>query len=160
MSIPLLTKHGLLPVGVHDAHFSEIEARFAPKENMHRCQLWTGLSRFLNMLSGNGGMECVDAIYIDGSFISDKQKPSDIDIVFEVDPDADVASCAELFRLASDQEAVKSAYGVHPFSQLRGDSSRNLVAYFQRLKERDAMNRDVKLLPKCAQKGIIRTVYD
>ena len=47
--IPSLSKHGVLPTGIHAATMAEIETRFATDD--HRRKLWDGLTRYLATLT-------------------------------------------------------------------------------------------------------------
>ena len=67
----------VLPPGIHKASLSEIEARFA--FNSHRLELFKGLELALFELKKSGCRE----VYIDGSFITDKDFPSDYDGCWE-----------------------------------------------------------------------------
>lgn len=80
MPIPDLTDKGLLPTGLFDCELSEIEARYV--YNDRRRAIWTAFSSFLPSLLK---IPEVDIVYVDGSFTTDKDNPSDIDIIIEVD---------------------------------------------------------------------------
>jgi len=96
-------------------------------------------------------------VYIDGSYTTDKPNPSDIDIVFEVDDKAPAETLSPLLVEISNKEKVMSQYGVHPFAQIPIlKNHNNMPAFFQHLKEQDALSRGIKVLPKTAQKGIVR----
>lgn len=72
--IPPFTLKGELPPGVHIADLSEIEERFGLKTERRR-KLMAGLKEALKLLKlGN-----VSKVYIDGSFVSHKDEPDDVD---------------------------------------------------------------------------------
>lgn len=75
--IPDITEEGLLPVGIHPTNWAEIENRYGT--NFHRKRLLSGLNSALINLKKAGCKK----IYIDGSFITDKEIPSDIDCCYE-----------------------------------------------------------------------------
>lgn len=74
MSIPAFKKNGELPVGEHQASLSEIENRFG-KSTEKRKNLMKKLKSAAKNLKSAG----VKRIWIDGSFVTDKPEPSDID---------------------------------------------------------------------------------
>jgi len=156
MPIPQLNQYGLLPVGIHLASMDDVYARFCTSS--HRWRLWQGLHQYINKLESCGALDCVSHIYIDGSYISDKRLPADIDVCFYIPQSADAASCVKLFEAVADQAGIKAKYGVHPFIQIEGLAGMDV--FFQRLREKDAMHRSLKLLPKTAQKGIVRCYYE
>lgn len=63
----------VLEPGIHDLTLKEVEKRFC--FNPHRRQLFKGLKKAVKNLWSAG----VEEIYIDGSFIGDKEFPGDID---------------------------------------------------------------------------------
>jgi hypothetical protein len=81
--IPPFTPEGLLPPGVHRATWDEVVARFGI--NGHRQRLLRGMKIALDELKLAG---CTRA-YVDGSFVTAKEKPRDYDLCYEtrgVDP--------------------------------------------------------------------------
>jgi hypothetical protein len=77
--IPPFDKRGNLPPGIHRATWKEINRRFGG--NLHREALLSGLYSALENLQ-NAGCETV---YIDGSFVTTKEKPSDFDGCWDID---------------------------------------------------------------------------
>lgn len=81
--IPPLTAEGLLPPGIHHASWAELELRFG--YNSTRRRLLDGLRRAAKSLALAG----CKTIYVDGSFVTDKEEPGDYDGCWEeegVDP--------------------------------------------------------------------------
>ena len=80
MPIPSLSIHGLLPAGVYDCTVQEIEDTFGWNE--HRKHL---LDRFKDCLENKIRSRFPEEpVYFDGSFVTDKEDPGDIDIVLEM----------------------------------------------------------------------------
>jgi hypothetical protein len=79
-------QHPVLPQGIHDADLVTIEAdlvnAFAP--NAQRRVVFDGWVAFRNLLRTIVG---VKAEYIDGSFVTEKPAPKDIDVSFWIDAD-------------------------------------------------------------------------
>lgn len=83
--VPDFTTGGLLPPGVHWATWEEIVSRFG--SNPRREELLAGLHLALENLRVAG----CRTVYIDGSFVTDKDVPGDYDACWDeegVDPDA------------------------------------------------------------------------
>jgi hypothetical protein len=74
MPIPNLTASGELPPGVHSATLKEVEVFFGSSNDRRRL-LMKGLKEALALLRAGD----VTRLFIDGSFISDKDEPNDID---------------------------------------------------------------------------------
>lgn len=150
MSIPALDDHGLLPAGVHDCSVEEMQASFGWNE--HRRALIGGLSRFLS----NEIFGVFDyPVYADGSFVTDKKCPDDIDIVLELRQASDAESWRGLTFLQEHQGRIRGQYGVDFWVNFRGTSRgiRDFVAFFQYVGHKTAK---FKGLESGHPKGILR----
>lgn len=78
--IPTLKKSGLLSTGAHTATWEELIEKFGT--NPHRLRLLEGLKKGLNLLRRYGCKE----VYIDGSFVTAKTLPNDIDVCYDNTP--------------------------------------------------------------------------
>ena len=76
--IPEFTESGLLPPGIHWAVWPEIVKRYGV--NAYRRQLLNGLERALKALKQAG---CKTA-YLNGSFATAREFPSDYDVCYEM----------------------------------------------------------------------------
>jgi hypothetical protein len=81
--IPEFTDDGLPPEGVHQATLEEVKKRFG--EGLRRKQLLRNLDTVLTQMRNCG----VDRVYLGGSFVTDKPRPSDIDGCFDLTPKVD-----------------------------------------------------------------------
>jgi len=82
--IPSFDERGNLPLGIHQAAWDEIVERYAITE--HRAAL---LERFGEAVASLSAAGCT-RVYLDGSFVTDKEAPGDFDACWEasgVDPD-------------------------------------------------------------------------
>ena len=70
--IPQFDADGLLPPGIHRTHWDEVVGRFGTSPWRH--QLLAGLRMALDSLSRAG----CQTVYIDGSFVTDKEVPNDL----------------------------------------------------------------------------------
>lgn len=77
-ALPLLDGHGHLPEGIHDTSLAEIQQRFVT--NPVRAELWRRLQDFLQWVIST---EQFSHAYIDGGFTTDKESPTDIDVILQ-----------------------------------------------------------------------------
>lgn len=77
--IPPLTVYGLLPPGEHSCSLEEARERFAT--TAPRRSLWTAL---LDCLEGFRRLNIEAPIIVDGSFVTDKLHPDDIELSWDV----------------------------------------------------------------------------
>src|SRR5262249_26758489 len=81
MSIPPLDPQtGYLPGGDHPAKWSEFEERFTG--NIRRRELLQDLHRVVKKLRDFGATR----IWIDGTFVTSKERPGDVDVLYELPP--------------------------------------------------------------------------
>jgi hypothetical protein len=79
MSIPELDDHGVLPPGVHDCSLDELRDRFGRFEGSgRRPELCDKLAAFCEEARGT---PLVVELIIDGSFVTSKAEPNDIDLI-------------------------------------------------------------------------------
>ena len=81
--IPNLNEFGVIPPGIHECTFDEIVERFT--NNEHRRALFVGFliyaEKYIDVFFQQG---LVTAVLFGGSFITDKEKPKDIDVLLEL----------------------------------------------------------------------------
>ncbi|MBI2926746.1 MAG: hypothetical protein HYY24_13700 [Verrucomicrobia bacterium] len=84
MPIPPLDQDGFLPIGVHECTLGEIKGRFGVfRGSDRRPQLFARLQAFLSEAKACG---LVVSVVVDGSFVSAKPEPNDIDLIVAVVP--------------------------------------------------------------------------
>lgn len=93
VAVPPLTREGLLPPGVHRAHLEEIVRAFCSSTDRRRA-----LEAPLRELVAAARAARAVALYLNGSFVSDKAAPGDIDAVMVLPETFDVTS-AEALRI-------------------------------------------------------------
>jgi hypothetical protein len=92
--IPPLNEHGYLPPGVHPATLEEVIARFGVG-NEERQACGQSLRWLLPMCRAAG----IARVVLNGSFITDREEPGDIDCVLIPGPDFDAdREAARLLR--------------------------------------------------------------
>ena len=80
MAIPAWTAAGYLPAGEHLCTLDEVQQSFATNE--HREALLERLHAFLDWLVATESLSM--PVYVDGSFTTNKPKPSDVDVVMDL----------------------------------------------------------------------------
>jgi hypothetical protein len=126
--IPDFNYRGELPPGIYIATLKEIEDKFV--FNRSRKELFEGLKLALKNLSKAG----VPKVYIDGSFVTKKPIPNDIDGCWDIDEDVDPSKLDPVFLDFSDRrKAMKEKYGVDFFiaNTIELGSGKPFVAFFQ-----------------------------
>jgi hypothetical protein len=87
MPIPDLNADGLLPVGLHDCSLEEIQVRFgAFQDTDRRPKLHERLRELVAALHRCGLFE---ALLVDGSFVTSKATPNDVDLIAVLRPGHD-----------------------------------------------------------------------
>jgi hypothetical protein len=131
--IPELDKLGLLPPGVWTCTLAEVSSRFATTP--HRRRLWEGMQRFI---SGHlPAVPGVAGLYIDGSFTTDKARPSDIDIVADLSCIEQPDALLQALRARLQHSQLKRTYGVD-FWIKHPELPNDLAAFFQQIGDRKA----------------------
>src|SRR5688500_5465511 len=111
--IPQFTDEGLLPPGVHETDLEELKGKMGWSRN--RRELLEGLEEALELMASWG----VVRVYLDGSFVTDKDRPKDVDGCYDL---AEDVSAEDLGRLApifppspSNRAEAKRRFGVDFF---------------------------------------------
>lgn len=147
-SIPQFNQHGLLPPGRFECSLADIKMRFV--NNDHRQRIWSGLESFLNLLKA-AGMPSECPLFFDGSFITSKNIPSDIDVVFDATCIAERSTQFRIHRFffneyrISKETLLVDACPVLP-------NTEDFRLYFQQVKLDTCVH---ERLPPGTQKGIL-----
>lgn len=150
MSLPPVDERGLLPPGKHDATWVEIEALFL--FNQHRNTLYGELRRFVaEVLSPLPGAEAVDLL-VGGSFLSDKEKPNDIEATIYVPWQERMKDFAALATL-SEHDRIMRNYGIDFYVSFLVDGYNDFGLFFQYVGTKTAA---AKGLHEKDQRGVIR----
>jgi predicted nucleotidyltransferase len=82
MPIPPLDEDGLLPEGIHECSLEEIRARFGSfQASDQRPRLFAKLGAFLRDAEAS---KAVVGVLVNGSFVTGKARPNDIDLIVVV----------------------------------------------------------------------------
>jgi hypothetical protein len=112
MTLPFLDERGVLPAGVHEATWTEIEALFL--FNVHRERLYARVRTFTDQVLLPVLGDCALDLIAGGSFLSDKPAPADIEITVYLPVSALAHPSMPALLALGTQEAhgrLKAAYG-------------------------------------------------
>ena len=124
MPIPRFDRYGLLPAGVHDCSLTEIRQRLGT--NPHRRRLIKLLSDFISVEVRPLHDE---HIYIDGSFVTDKERPGDVDVTLALSQSSAGNIFLRALSIMQRQEDFMEHYCVHCWISIPGIS--DFTAFFQ-----------------------------
>ena len=147
--IPLLDVHGFLPQGVHECTLEELTARFGNGNPSHRRSILC--VKFADFLTWVRSLNCFRSVYPDGSFVSDKEEPSDIDVLLELPQGTPQVTAHLKQHGVFDRAQMKSKFEIHIFPMPPGEP--NLLTWFQGVRPEVARARGLR--PNY-RKGILR----
>lgn len=130
--IPDFTNGGLLPPGVHEATLEELREKLG--FSRRRRTLIAGLERALALMSGGG----IQRVYIDGSFVTDKPRPNDIDGCYDMVPGMTLSSVAPIWPPTHQNRLMsKERFGVDffPADAVESGSGQPFLRFFQQDRE-------------------------
>ena len=143
MPIPPLDANGLLPPGIHDATLDELEEAFGgPGAGSRRRALMKSLRSYLAEVKQWRMME---ELLIDGSFVTDKPDPDDIDLLLVLPVGY------ELTRVVSPYEynlrshrMIRKRFGFDLFA-VRSNSADydRFVQHFSQVRERPGLRKGI-----------------
>ena len=141
--IPALNDYGYLPEGTYDCTVDEAAQRFGVfRSSDRRPRLWERFTEFIRQLK-----ECgfVETVIVDGSFVTAKPAPSDIDLVLVVATSHDFSADlppAHYSLLA--QRRVRRRFGFDIVVVKNGSENLELaVAFFQQVKQRPGVKKGI-----------------
>jgi hypothetical protein len=128
--IPEFDKNGNLPPGIHFCEWEELKNRFGT--NLARQRMIDGLEQAMIQLKMAG---CRN-IYIDGSFVTIKEKPGDFDACWEDDGvDIDylksIAPVLYNFALCRSEQKIKYKGEIFPSNYPANDFGIDYIDFFQ-----------------------------
>ena len=148
MPIPELNQNGLLPRGVHDCTLAEIAGVFGANEHRRRlCQnLVACLEQEIRPLFAY-------PILVDGSFVTDKDEPEDIDIVLDLKEASDEQKWQGLTLMNKKQRQFLHKYNIHFWINFDAPGFSDFSTFFQYVGIKTAR---IKSLDPRHMKGILR----
>ncbi|GAB1537709.1 hypothetical protein NUACC21_03620 [Scytonema sp. NUACC21] len=128
--IPEFEENGNLPPGIHWAEWEEFKEIFGT--SLTRQRMVDGLELAMTQLKAAG----CRTIYIDGSFVTNKQKPGDFDACWE-DNGVDINYLESIapvlfnFALRRAEQKIKYKGEIFPSSYPANDSGTAYIDFFQ-----------------------------
>ena len=134
--IPPLNEQGSLPEGIHNCTMDEVAIRFGVFQTSdRRPQLWARFTEFMREL---GICHFVEAVLVDGSFVSGTPEPNDIDLVLVTASNFDLSTdlLPVAYNLLS-QHRVRRRFGFDiVVVKNESENFEQAVAFFQQVKQR------------------------
>jgi hypothetical protein len=134
--IPSFNDAGYLPEGIHDCTLDEAAMRFGTFQlNDQRPRLWARLTEFVDEAKR---CELIEAVLVDGSFVTSNPYPNDIDLVVVVAAGHDFLTDLPPVRYnLLSQRRVRSRFGFD-IVVVTNDSEKleQAVDFFQQVKQR------------------------
>jgi hypothetical protein len=127
MSIPDFNQYGLLPDGIHICSLHDVQNKLTWTDK--RSKLFERLTIFLNTELLRHFP--VETIYLDGSFVTDKDCPDDTDIVLDLTQSEPAICWNGLQYMQQNQMRIKQDFDVDFWVSLPGNN--DFVQYFSYL---------------------------
>ncbi|SDQ06979.1 DUF6932 family protein [Virgibacillus salinus] len=134
MAIPPFDKNGLLPIGVHDCSIEDIERIFSSLPNKDvRNKLFNNLLGYIENIKV-AEIPC-NHLLVDGSYVTDKEKPSDVDLALITPYDYTPETLTLAHYEVMHRDTVKSKYGFTLFHVFYESASlKEIIEYYQGVK--------------------------
>ena len=128
MPIPNLNSNGELEPGEYVVTLEEIEAQYG-QSPLQRQKLMRGLKAAAVKLQAAG----VKKLWVDGSFITDKLRPNDIDGCWEYQDGIDISLLIDDFLHRDSRKIVRERYGLDFFiaQVIEAGSGKPFPRFFQ-----------------------------
>jgi hypothetical protein len=134
-------RDGRLPPGVHVATLEELRDKLG--WGQRRKNLIDGLEMALRLMRNCG----IERVYVDGSFVTAKNRPGDIDGCYDVPPGANLGAMYPIFPWTpANRTMSKAMFGVElaPSRAPATASGEPFISFFQ--KDRQGHRRGIVLL--------------
>lgn len=141
MPIPSLDANGFLPVGVHDCTPAEIKARFGFFQGSdRRPRLFEKLEMFLSEAARTG---VVVGVVVDGSFVTGKAEPNDIDLIVVVPASHDFGADLPAYQYnVLAQQRVRRRFGFDiVVAKMGTDNLAEAVVFFSQVRQRPGLRK-------------------
>lgn len=131
MPIPDLSTDGFLPDGLHECTLDEVMQRFARfQDSDRRPSLGRELQQYVAEVQS---AEVGKYLVVDGSFVTSKPAPSDIDLLLVLRDDVNLGEVVPPFRYnARSKTYIRKKYRFDFFPAFDGDGSADAVIQFFR----------------------------
>ena len=141
--IPPFNEQGLLPDGVYDCAMDEAAERLgAFQSSDRRPQLWSRFAQFMREVNACG---LIEAVLVDGSFVTATSNPNDIDLVLVASANYDFSTdmAPMVYNLLA-QHRVRRRFGFDIVVVKNGSENlEQAVAFFQQVKQRPGVRKGI-----------------
>ena len=134
MAIPPFNEHGWLPDGIRECTLEEATGRLGAFQGSdRRPNLWAKFAEFLREVKECG---LVEAVLLDGSFVTAKPDPNDIDLILVVSAEHDFsADLRPIEYNVLSQRRVRRRFGFDLLVARTGSEEyRRYVGFFQQVR--------------------------
>jgi hypothetical protein len=147
MPIPVLNEQGLLPVDIHDCTLDEMAGHFGQDRWVNnqlrerRSRLFARLRDYWNEYNRSG---LPGSLLVDGSFVTDKAEPGDIDLAVVLPADHNFGAEVRPFEynLLSKRRVRQNGYPFDLFVVAEGSSQhQEVVRLFHQVKDRPGLTK-------------------
>lgn len=128
---------GVLPEGLHFCTLEEVKVAFGQfRRSDRRPQLTERLARFIQDARNSG---VVSAVVIDGSYVTAKEEPGDVDLIVALRPDFDLTTeMRPLEYNIQSKSMVRKLYGFDVLPAVDGSETyQRFLDFFSRVKLND-----------------------
>jgi hypothetical protein len=143
MPIPPLDEEGYLPPGVHLCTLEEVDEHFGGSQGSNRrLRLFARLKEYVRDARQTG---MAVALFLDGSFVTAKPDPNDIDLGLVLKPDHEFGAQLRPFEYnVIVKLAAKRQYRFDVYSAKEAtDEINERVNFFQRIRENDVRTKGI-----------------
>lgn len=136
MAIPDLDDDGLLPVGLHECSIEELKEAFGRfNDSDRRPRLFKDLARYLDEVAE---ADVGRYLVVNGSFVTAKPDPNDIDVLLVLRDDLDLARPVPPYEYnARSKKYVRREFGLDLFPVFENDASFDqMIGIFRQVKHR------------------------
>jgi hypothetical protein len=142
--LPEFNKNGFLPEGVWDCDFNEFAKRFAIfRRSERRLKLFENLEELLKETVSTGW---VQEIIIDGSYVTGKDEPGDIDLILVLFPEYDEIAvpfwASRILNAGYLSRKYRFDVKIEPFGSI---GYRKYIDFFQKVTDSDERKGVVRL---------------
>jgi hypothetical protein len=146
LAVPDLTDNGLLPVGLHECTLEELREAFGRfNRSDRRPRLFRNLERYCDEVSAAGvGRYLV----VNGSFVTAKPDPNDIDVLLVLRDDLDLAHPVPPYEYnARSKKYVRQEFGLDLFPVFENDPTFDrMLAVFLQVKYQPGVEKGVLMV--------------
>jgi len=147
MPIPELNADGLLPAGIFDCTLEEVRQRFGGFQGSdRRLRLFARFEEFMSVIRRS---KLFEAVLIDGSFVTEKAAPNDIDLIALLHRGHDFERVFPMFEYALlSRHLLRQRFGFDVVLVERDSALYDkAVGFFERVRESTDLRKGLLRLP-------------